>query len=56
VLIPVTGADLSQQMVTEPSQKDASFLPSLFINIGIALLGFGLVVFGVTRYFNRTNS
>lgn len=56
VLIPVTGADLSQPMAKDPTHSDASMLPGLLINIGVALLGFGLVMIGVARYFNRTNS
>lgn len=55
VLIPVTGADLSQQMANNQSYADASILPSLLINIGAALLGFSLVIFGVARYLNKTS-
>ncbi len=55
VLIPVTGADLSQQMANNQSHADASILPSLLINIGAALLGFSLVIFGVARYLNKTS-
>lgn len=55
VLIPVTGADLSHQMVNNQAYADASIIPSLLINIGAALLGFSLVIFGVARILNKTS-
>jgi hypothetical protein len=46
IMVPVTGDEMT------PASVSVSYIP-IFLNLGIGLLGFGLVTTGLARWFKR---